>query len=582
MFAVVLLGSLLFVSFKSSPPAETAANSKSELTILRLTNGGEPRDATISPDGNYFVYHEQDGDTAHLWLQQTGQSSRLEIVPPMEKIIYGKTFSPDASFVYFVAQDKLGAPATLFRVPTLGGAASKILDDIHSPISFSPDGKEIVFRRWNEQTRESSLIIAAADGGDERILLAWTSEQGILGYPAWSPDGNLIAFWVLKIQSSQQGNFTIHGINRQTGAIETLSPKSWDACYRMAWTRDGQGLIFVGTKFGEVHSTRRDQIYYLSYPSGEARRLTSDGSRYQILSLGVTERDEILAVPYNRSSQIWQMNPNGDTRTAVQITSGLADGRAGLAPLADGRIGYIARMGDTLNVWLINADGTNQKQLFSDPPFVEELRAPPDGRFFVFAAPRDGRSHLFRIDADGANLRQLTFGDSHEIDSTVSPDGDWIAYDSFRFEGSGGKRSLWKISSSGGEPVLLADKDCAAPHFSPDGKFLSCVYHEKEIIIISAEDGSTVKTFDMVKLPQLNFGARWSPDGRALIYIANQKNHSNLWRQPTSGYAARPLTDFTSGDIYNFAFSPDGSRLYVARGYPIRDAVLIKNLTPEM
>jgi Tol biopolymer transport system component/DNA-binding winged helix-turn-helix (wHTH) protein len=573
---VILLALFSLAWYKFLPlPAELAKNAKKELTIVRLTNGTAPLDAAISPDGDYFVYHEQDGGTtARLWLQQTEQSNRIAIIPPSERIFYGKTFSPDGKFIYFVAQDKLDAPAALYRVPTLGGPESKISDRVDSPVSFSPDGRRMVFRRLDEQTRESSLIIAASSGGDEKILLARASSDGLLGLPEWSPDGNLIAFGATDARNVCR----INGINLQTGAIETLSPEKLDNCYRIAWTRDGQGLVFVGTKYAEGHSTRRDQIYYLSLASGETRRLTTDGNRHQPASLGITDNDEILAVPFNRSSQIWQMNPNGDSRTAVQITNGLADGRAGLATLADGRIAYIARVGENLSVWLADADGQEQKQITYDPPFVEEVRGSPDGGFLVFsAAAGDQRSHLFRMDADGANLRQLTFGNSYNSDSTVSPDGNWIVYASQSRDKIDAKHSLLKIPSAGGEPVLLSDTDCYAPKFSPDGQFISCVRGAK-FIIISAADGSVVKTFEPVKIPHLSVGAHWSPDGRELIYIAHQKGFSNLWRQPLDGgEPPRPLTDFTSGEIHNLAFSADGSRLYVARGYQLRDAVLIKN-----
>lgn len=577
VFAAVAFMTIAFVQFRSESNAAASSREKGDLTILRLTNGGEPRGATISPDGKYFVYHETDGATSRLWLQQTGQSNRLEIVPPTEKIICDTTFSPDGAFVYFAAYEKSDGFASLYRVPTHGGAADKILKDIASAISFSPDGEQIVFGRWNEKTRESALVIAASTSGNERILLAQSSEQGILGNPAWSPDGNLIAFRLTKAQNSTEGSIEIAAVNLQTNAIVSLSDEKWDTCYRIVWTTTGDGLIFVGTKAGDGYSTRRDQIYFLDYPSGEARRLTSDGSRYQLGSLGVTVKDEIIAVPFNRSSQIWQTNSNGDSRSAMQITNGLADGRAGLAPLADGRIAYITRMGDALNVWTANADGTNQKQLFTDPPFVEELRAASDGSFFVFSMQRGGRNHLFRTDADGENLQQMTFGESHEGDAAISPDGNWIVYGSETLDGAEWKSSLWKIPSAGGEPVLLTDTNCRAPHFSPDGKMLSCVYREREIYLVSAENGATLKSFEAVGVSTLNSGARFSPDGNSFVYPVHQKNISNLWQQPIDGAAARPLTDFTSGSIYNFAFSPDGARLYVARGNQINDAVLIKN-----
>lgn len=66
-------------------------------------------------------------------------------------------------------------------------------------------------------------------------------------------------------------------------------------------------------------------------------------------------------------------------------------------------------------------------------------------------------------------------------------------------------------------------------------------------------------------------------DGKALVYIVLYKNVGNLRLQPINGCEARPLTDFTGGDIYNFAFSDDGAKLFVARGYSIRNAVLISN-----
>jgi Tol biopolymer transport system component len=246
-------------------------------------------------------------------------------------------------------------------------------------------------------------------------------------------------------------------------------------------------------------------------------------------------------------------------------------------PLPDGRIGYIGRIGEGLNIWVTNADGTNQKPILSDLPAIEELRGAPDGGFFVFSARRDEFNHLFLIDTDGANLRQLTFGDSYNGDSTVSPDGNWIVYDSARSQDGSFKHSLWKIPSSGGTPVLVTDKEYAAPHFSPDGKYLSCVYNDKQIVVLSSADASVIKTFEPVEVPQLNSGVRWSPNGQALVYNVGQKDVSNLWLQPVDGSPARPFTNFTSGHIYNFAFSTDGSRLYVARGYPINDAVLIKN-----
>ncbi len=574
---LLVSSSVYWLGFGSN---KTDSAVRGEVTFLNLTDGIAVEHATISPDGNYFAYVSNDGERSHLWLQQTGQVNRLEITEPMAGGIYGSSFTPDSQFIYFVGAEKGDAPHALYRVPTMGGVRTRILADVEAPVSFSPDGREMVFMRGSREANSASVIIAASDGSHERVLLTKTGDEAesLNGGGAWSPDGTTVAFGVVDLKASLEGACSIVGADVRSGEIKPLSKDKWDTCYRMVWTHDGQGLVFIGTRAKEALSTRRDQIYYLSLPNGDARRLTTDGSRHQYSSLGITEKDEILAVPYNRLSQIWAMDAVGDSRSVVQITSGQADGRAGLVPLSDGRVAYLTRNGDGFSIWLMNADGSGRKQLTTDPPAIEELRAPPDGSFFVFSGKVDGFSHLFRVDANGENLVQLTFGNSNEVDSAVSPDGKWIVYDSLVYSSNFGKSALWKIPSGGGEPVSMSQTDCITPQYSPDGQFISCVSTDwKKISMITADIGQALRTFETAENPILNIGAHWTPDGKALAYLISQNNVGNIRLQPINGEAGTSLTDFTSGEIYNFGFSVDGSRLFTARGYAIRNAVLIKN-----
>lgn len=575
--ALMLLTVLSFLWFKSpASQINSAVAAKNELTILPLTNGEKLAQATVSPDGKFFAYAEYEVEATHLWLQQVGEASRVEIVEPYGGRIQNLAFAPDSKTIYFLARQTIDEPNALHRVSTLGGAPVKILTDINSPVSFSPDGREFVFER-DDRINVSQLVIAASDGTHERIVLTRRDTETIMPYPAWSPDGTQIAFALLDRQPQIDGGCSIVALDLRSESIKPLSAEKYDSCYRMAWTRDGAGLTFVGTKAKESQTTRRDQIYYLDVQTGEARRLTTDGNRYEASSLGVTDAGEILALSYNRASQIWSVDASGDSRTARQITNGQSDGRGGIAPLPDGKIAFLSRIGDGFGVFQTTADGENRQAIISDTPRMEELRAAPDGRFLVFAANADGFVHLFRSDADGANRRQLTFGAGNEVDSTVSPDGSWIVYDSSIFDGGNTRFALRKISSEGGESILLLDERCESPRFSPNGKLIACVDSAEKIRVVSFENGATLETFEPVKSPSLNMGAHWTPDGRNLVYVACQKNAFNLWQQPLSGVEARPLTDFTSDEIYNFAFAPDGSRLYLARGNQVRNALLIKN-----
>lgn len=59
--------------------------------------------------------------------------------------------------------------------------------------------------------------------------------------------------------------------------------------------------------------------------------------------------------------------------------------------------------------------------------------------------------------------------------------------------------------------------------------------------------------------------------------MVSRGNTSNVWVQSISGSDPRPLTTFPKGYVYKYAFSRDGKNLYVAHGYQIRDALMIKN-----
>jgi len=580
VFAALVGSSATWYFQRHNPPKTPSPLSvRGEISVTPLTNGIAASNATISPDGKYLVYYDLTGNKQHLWVQQVGQTVRLDITPPGEWTVQLMTFSPNAEFVYFVGREKRDDHDALYRIPTLGSAPVKILTGVHSPVSFSHDGREMAFVRYNQKPKESYLVSAAVDGTAERILLTRTDREGLSLGLAWSPDGKFIAYEAMDSNpKSTEGNCSIAAVEVATRAVKNLSPERWDTCYRMAWTADGEGLVFIGTRAGEVYTTRRDQVYYLSVADGRSHRISSDGSRYESAALGLTRDNSLLAVPHKRLSQIWVMGADGDARTGVQLTNGQLDGPPGIAPLPDGRVGYVSRVGENLTIWVMNADGSDQHQIGLQLPFVEELRATPDGRFFIFSARRDGFSHLYRIDTDGRNLRQLTDGESNEISSTISPDSKWVYYIAKVRDRERPKDYLRKISIDGGETVNLKEMESdLVPELSPDGKLIAALVGGR-LRILSSSDGSLVSSLEADKLAHPWGGAKWTTDGRSLIYLVTRGNVSNVWVQSVSGSAPRPLTNFPKGYVYEYAFSRDGSKLYVARGYQIRDAVLIKNL----
>ncbi|HVF30405.1 MAG TPA: winged helix-turn-helix domain-containing protein, partial [Pyrinomonadaceae bacterium] len=564
----VITALVVVFNFRSAAIPQAAANA--EISMLRLTSGSAPEAAAISPHGDYFAYHEVGEEGPSLWLHQVGSANRIKIEKPAKGSSYGpKTFSPDGKFLFISVFEQEGTRADLYRIPSIGGPRTKVLDDVDYGISFSPDGSELVFLRDEKTAGNTSLVIADKEGKSQRTILQKNGQTRFVGSPAWSPDGKLIAF-----ASIDPDNSTGIYVTEPSGTLpRRISNERWDNAYRIVWMPDGTGLVMIATRAGESYSTRRNQIYYLSYPSGESRRLTSDGSWHQEWSLGVSNDEAILAVPFNRSSQIWSLASNGASASAMQISRGLADGRAGLTTLADGRVGFVSRVGEDVGIWLMNADGAALRQLPTGGlPVVEELRSDLKGQYFVFSGHRDGKSQLYRFGVEREKMTQLTFGDDQPVDSTISPDGSSIIYHS---QILGQPARLSKVAPDGGKVERFGDVACETPHYSPTGDRFSCIRGD-DIVIVSP-DGSQIKTIRILPYTRINVGAKWTPDGKGLVYIRSEKGVGNLWLQPLDGGSPKQLTDFTIGNMYNFAFSFDGTRLFVARGQQISDAVLLRN-----
>ncbi len=574
--AAILIALVAFTWFRTPAVAENRAQSfHGGLTLIPLTNAETAEQAAISPDGKYFAYVEYSNDSSRIWLQQVGESSRIETVKHFGGRITGLTFTPDSASVYFLGWRETDSVTPLYRVGALGGVPIKVLSGIDSPVSFSPDGHEIAFVRIVPASGQRELVVATNEGAGERVLLSRSEAEIIQPNPAWSPNGKQIAFGLMQYEKSI-GFCSLVAIDLPSESVRPLSDERWDSCNRTAWLGDGSALVFIGTKFNDALTTRRDHVYLLSIASRTARRLTNSGDRHETSSLGVTKANDILALPYSRLSQIWSLDWGADAQTAKQITNGQSDGRGGVESLSDRSIFYLSRVGDGFGIFRTDLQNVRESRVIADDPTMEELRASPDGRFLVFAAKVDGYGHLFRVDTDGTNRRQLSFGGSIQSDSTVSPDGQWIVYASHFTDGDKTRYSLKKIPADGGEPVPLTNEFCRTPHFSNDGKMISCIAGEF-IRIISFETGETLKSFKAVGVPVLNSGSRWTPDGQNLVYRVFEKDVVNLWLQPIAGGEPRVLTNFSYGHIYNFSFNPDGSRIYLARGNPVRNAVLIKD-----
>ncbi len=162
-------------------------------SVSKVTETGKATLVAISPDGKYLLHVMDDNGQQSLWLRNVPTNSNAQVVAPGPVRYLGVRFSPDGNYLYFVRSEAgNSALKYLYRAPVLGGTPQKLVTDIDSSISFSPDGTKFVYLLANNPTvGEYRVIIRTLEGGAERTL-ATAPLRELVANAAWSPDGKTI------------------------------------------------------------------------------------------------------------------------------------------------------------------------------------------------------------------------------------------------------------------------------------------------------------------------------------------------------------------------------------------------------
>jgi len=546
----------------------------------QLTNNGNAHLASVSPDSKFVAFVNKQEGKQSLFVRQVSTDSAVEVVPPTAFGFYQPVFTPDGQFIYYVLEDK--GIGTLFRVATLGGQSKKIVYDIDSKVTFSPDGKKLAFIRHNPNAGGDMVFIADVDGTNLQPFVE-TKEVGFDQFTnvSWSPDNQRLLLAVFKAENDQTQKIQIATIELNDKTLKTLGERAWYGANSFEWLKDGSGVVFVG----KASLSETMQIWHLSYPSGELRQISADTSDYANLSVSA-DGNTIVATKVDVNSSVWTYLPN--TKELKQLTgeSRTLLGYRGISQMPDGRILYSKKTGKEINVFVLDENGGNERQLTSESGFNSEALSTPDGRFIIFTSNRAGAFGIWRMNSDGSSPVQLTNpGNGMDGQFDITSDSKNIIFSRHKSDGS--KMSLMKISVEDGEAAqFLPDSQTSnmLPQISSNGNLLA--YHAFEF----TNDPSHFKrTVNIVNLKEANLEKsnkkletsltpifRWSPDNKSLTYI-NRTGIENLWRISIDDKKETPITAFNSGNITNFTWSRNGKKLFIVRGVVNSDLVLVKD-----
>ena len=284
--------------------------------------------------------------------------------------------------------------------------------------------------------------------------------------PVWSPDGNSIAFF-----SDRGGNPDIFIMNSDGSQVKQLTRDPFASLYftkssedsNPSWSPDSSRIAFDSGRNNLKLNYIDHDIYVMAADGSHIQRLTDDGAdeggprwspKGDLIAYAKMDYFSDHGLIENPAWDIFVMNADGTQQ--IQLTNDLSNE---LDPSwsPDGtKIVFISdRNGPDFDIYVMNADRSNVTQLTNDEANEFGPAWSPDGKQIVFNSDRNGNVQLFLISIDGSNLIRLTEDTSNSAYANWSPDGKRIVFESDR---DTGYANLYVMNADGSNIVQLTGK----------------------------------------------------------------------------------------------------------------------------
>ncbi len=585
----MLIAGVLAVSYFSG--SNSLYHTKFEkFRINTLLSGGNIKNVSASPDGKYIAVTQtnvENGDT--ISLKQVEDGNTIEVLPESNLRITGTTFSPNGDYIYYSAYQNETIPrlqyGKLYKIPILGGASQEILSDIDSPVAISDDNKKFAFVRNKPKEKKSAVIISDIDGSNQKELALREIQNGFSTQGlSFSPDGKLISAVAID-RDDEKLPTKVVVINTENGEEEILTKNDWIWIGKTEWLKDGSGIALLA--YGAESPNITDEIWFISYPKGTARVITNGINGVTGMSL-TNDADSIVSTKLTRitSSFVADLDDFENASEVNKIADEVSLLSLGLDWTNDDKVVFAKTQNGNADIWLMNSDGTNQRQLTAEKSAEYAPVVSADGQNIFFMSSRSGAISIWRMNASGGNPSEIIKA-KNLFPPSVSAQSDFIYYS------AKGKDKpynvLWRADFEGQNLKQLTAARTYTAEVSPDGKYVFCYYPDAEKdpddltqplrwTILSAETGEIVKQFSPLKSRQLPF-VEWRAESDGFYILEQTQGKSVFSLQMLDADEPKPLKTWETGTVYQFAVSNDGRKIFFEKGEEVNSVIQLKDIS---
>jgi TolB protein len=263
---------------------------------------------------------------------------------------------------------------------------------------------------------------------------------------------------------------------------------------------------------------------------------------------GIAETKLYYVSNRSGSKEIWQMDYDGANQKQLTHLGSIA-----LSPHVSPDGSRVAFSGVTKEGWQILMFSLDLGRLVTFPSFGGDNYSPAwssDGQNLAFSSSRTGNTEIYTVSASGGSSRRLTENRAPDVSPTWNPKTNasiaWVS-------GRTGLPQIYTMASDGTNVSRMTDQGYAvSPSWSPNGQYLAFAWvrHYGP----GAPGASDIYVMDIAskQWAQLTHdGGRndfpsWSPDGRHIVFQSNRTGKTQIWSMLADGSETRQLT--TSGD----------------------------------